>query len=169
MKNIGIFFGSDTGNTENIAAIIKNYLKKDNIIVQDIEDTKIEDMEKFDNIILGIPTWYYGEVQCDWNDFIPNLKKINFKRKKIAIFGCGDQEDYSEYFCDAMYYIYNIIKKNGGDCIGQWPTEGYDFKSSKSLINKKYFLGLVIDEDRQPDQTLARIKKWIKNIIHEFN
>ena len=60
------------------------------------------DFEKYDFLILGIPTWYYGESQADWDDFFPELEKVDFSSKLVAIFGCGDQEDYAEYFLDAM-------------------------------------------------------------------
>ncbi|MDE5285067.1 MAG: flavodoxin domain-containing protein, partial [Candidatus Blochmannia sp. A2] len=68
--------------------------------------------ERFNYLIFGIPTWYYGEVQSDWDDFLPILQNINFLNKNVALFGCGDQEDYSEYFCDALEKIYYILKKN---------------------------------------------------------
>ena len=31
--------------------------------------------------MLGIPTWYYGEAQCDWDDFFPELEQIDFEDK----------------------------------------------------------------------------------------
>lgn len=168
MEKVGIFFGSDTGNTENIAKIIHKEIGKSNSILYDISNSSKQDIENFNNLIFGIPTWYYGEVQCDWDDFLPILKKINFSGKTIALFGCGDQEDYSEYFCDALSIIYNIVKKNHAKIIGKWPTKGYTFDCSKSLLNKDYFIGLTLDEDRQSNQTKHRIQKWIKNIISEF-
>ncbi|QFQ32128.1 flavodoxin FldA [Buchnera aphidicola] len=168
MEKIGIFFGSDTGNTEKIAKIIQKKIGKNKSILHDISSTSKKDIENFNNLIFGIPTWYYGEVQCDWDDFLPILKKVNFSKKTVALFGCGDQEDYSEYFCDALSVIYRIIKKNKAKIIGQWPTKGYNFDSSKSLLNKDYFMGLVLDEDRQSDQTKYRVKKWIEKIIFEF-
>ncbi|QFQ32473.1 flavodoxin FldA [Buchnera aphidicola (Aphis fabae)] len=168
MEKIGIFFGSDTGNTEKIAKIIHQKIGKHNSFLYDISNTSKKDIESFNNLIFGIPTWYYGEVQCDWDDFLPILKKINFSNKTIALFGCGDQEDYSEYFCDALSVIYKIIKKNQAKIIGKWPTKGYNFDSSKALLNQDHFIGLILDEDRQSDQTKHRIKQWIKNIISEF-
>ena len=41
---------------------------------------------EFDMLILGIPTWYYGENQCDWDDFLPDLEEIDFTDKLVAIF-----------------------------------------------------------------------------------
>lgn len=102
MAIVGIFFGSDTGNTENIAKMIQKQLGKDVAEVHDIAKSTKEDLEAFDILLLGIPTWYYGEAQCDWDDFFPTLEEIDFNGKLVALFGCGDQEDYAEYFCDAM-------------------------------------------------------------------
>lgn len=168
IKKIGIFFGSDTGNTENISKILKDKIGKNIVEIYDIADSTKEDIEKFDNLIFGIPTWYYGEPQCDWIDFLPTLKKINFKNKKVAIFGCGDQENYSEYFCDAMEYLYKVVILNKGKIIGYVSNIGYNFKSSKSCLNNN-FVGLPIDEDNQHELTNKRIKIWIKNIYKNFN
>lgn len=169
MEKIGIFFGSDTGNTEKIAHIIHKKIGKNNSVLYDISNTSKTDIECFNNLIFGIPTWYYGEVQCDWDDFLPILKKINFSNKTIALFGCGDQEDYSEYFGDALSVIYKIVQNNQAKIIGQWSTQGYNFNASKSLLNKDYFMGLILDEDRQSDKTQDRITQWIKNIISNFS
>ena len=99
MAITGIFFGSDTGNTENIAKMIQKQLGKDVADVHDIAKSSKEDLEAYDILLLGIPTWYYGEAQCDWDDFFPTLEEIDFNGKLVALFGCGDQEDYAEYFC----------------------------------------------------------------------
>ncbi|ANZ22512.1 hypothetical protein ATN01_01490 [Buchnera aphidicola (Diuraphis noxia)] len=168
MKKIGLFFGSDTGNTENIAKLIQKSIGKNICILYDISNSTQKDLEKFDSLILGIPTWYYGEIQCDWDDFLPTLKKINFSGKTVALFGCGDQEDYSEFFCDAIGLIYKVIKEKNAKIIGEWPTKGYFFEKSKALLNREHFVGLVLDEDRQPDKTNERIKKWLKSILASF-
>ncbi|QJC34957.1 flavodoxin FldA [Enterobacteriaceae endosymbiont of Donacia piscatrix] len=168
MSKIGIFFGSDTGNTENVAFNIQKQLGSDTASVFDIAKVEKKDIEQYDMLIFGVPTWYYGEVQCDWDDFLPTLQKINFKNKNLSLFGCGDQEDYGEYFCDAISIIYNIVKKNKGNIVGYWPTKGYYFTNSKSLKNKDYFLGLTIDEDRQSKLTNSRIITWTKQISREL-
>ncbi|CAL4322779.1 flavodoxin FldA [Buchnera aphidicola] len=169
MKKIGIFFGSDTGNTEKVAKLIYKEIGKNNAILHDISNVSKKDIENFDYLILGIPTWYYGEIQCDWDDFLPFFKKINFLNKTVALFGCGDQEDYGEYFCDALGLIYKILKKKQAKIVGKWPTIEYNFESSKSLLNKDYFVGLVLDEDRQSEKTKDRIKTWVKEILPYFN
>lgn len=92
MAITGIFFGSDTGNTENIAKMIQKQLGKDVADVHDIAKSSKEDLEAYDILLLGIPTWYYGEAQCDWDDFFPTLEEIDFNGKLVALFGCGDQK-----------------------------------------------------------------------------
>ncbi|QCI22746.1 flavodoxin FldA [Buchnera aphidicola] len=169
MKKIGIFFGSDTGNTEKIAKLLQKYIGNNISVLYDISNTVQKDIENFNFLILGVPTWYYGEVQCDWDDFLPTLKKINFSNKTVALFGCGDQEDYSEYFCDAVGVIHDIVKKNKAKIIGKWPTKEYCFEQSKALLNQEYFFGLILDEDRQPEKTEHRIKQWVQKIIPYFN
>ncbi|QCI21022.1 flavodoxin FldA [Buchnera aphidicola (Hyperomyzus lactucae)] len=169
MNKIGIFFGSDTGNTEKIAKLIQQYIGNDISFLYDISNTSKQDIENFNHLILGVPTWYYGEVQCDWDDFLPTLKKINFMNKNVALFGCGDQEDYSEYFCDAVGIIYKIIKKNKANIVGRWSTKEYCFEQSKALLNKDYFVGLILDEDRQAEKTEERIQQWLKIILPYFN
>lgn len=168
MKKIGIFFGSDTGNTEKIAKIIHKIIGKNISELHDISQISEKDIKKFPILIFGIPTWYYGEIQCDWDEFLPILKRINFENQTIALFGCGDQEDYSEYFCDAMGIIYKIIKKQKGTLIGQWPIKGYKFEESKALLNSKNFVGLAIDEDRQPEKTHKRIMIWVEKILQDI-
>ncbi len=168
MAIIGLFYGSDTGNTENIAKMIQKNLGKDVVDIFDIAKSSKEDIQKYDFLILGIPTWYYGEAQCDWDDFFPTLGEIDFTDKLVAIFGCGDQEDYAEYFCDAMGTIRDIIEPKGAIIVGNWSTDGYHFESSQACLDDKTFVGLCIDEDRQPELTDERVATWCKQLQDEM-
>lgn len=172
MAAVGIFFGSDTGNTERVAKMIQKNLHMHCGFglskVFDIAQSSKKDIESFDILLLGIPTWYYGEPQCDWDDFFPVLREVCFNKKLVALFGCGDQEDYAEYFCDAMGILYDIIKLRGAVFVGQWPAQGYHFEASKALIKANYFVGLAIDEDRQPELTSERIAAWVLQIVDEL-
>lgn len=169
MATVGIFFGSDTGNTENIAKQIQKLLGTGVAEIYDIAKSSKEDLQKFDTLLFGIPTWYYGEAQCDWDDFFPTLEEVDFEDKLVAIFGCGDQEDYAEYFCDAMGTIKDIIEPRGATIVGNWPTKGYHFEASKGLTeDNNFFIGLAIDEDRQPELTPARVENWVKQIKDEM-
>ncbi|VFP85941.1 flavodoxin FldA [Candidatus Erwinia haradaeae] len=169
MALVGIFFGSDTGNTEKIAKMIQNKLGHNIAKLFDIANSSKEDLESFDILLLGIPTWYYGEAQCDWDDFFPILSEIDFSGKSVALFGCGDQVDYSDYFCDAMGAIRDIILLKSARIIGKWSSQGYAFETSKGMLDDTHFLGLAIDEDRQPELTNDRVNRWVEQISHELN
>jgi flavodoxin I len=168
MASVGLFFGSDTGNTEEVAKLIQKQLLEKNVDVHDIAQSTKESIAAYDILILGIPTWYYGEAQCDWDDFFPELEQIDFTNKLIAIFGCGDQEDYSEYFLDAMGMVADLVQKKGGLVVGHWPTEGYEFEASKALVDDQHFVGLGIDVDRQPELTEQRVSDWIALLQEEM-
>lgn len=168
MAIIGLFYGSDTGNTESVAKMIQKNLGDNIVDIFDIAKSSKEDIEKYDFLIFGIPTWYYGEAQCDWDDFFPTLGEIDFTNKLVAIFGCGDQEDYAEYFCDAMGTIYQIIEPKGAVVVGNWSIAGYHFDASQALIDDNTFVGLCIDEDRQPELTQERVNTWCKQLYEEM-
>ncbi|RUO21893.1 flavodoxin FldA [Aliidiomarina haloalkalitolerans] len=168
MATVGLFFGSDTGNTEAVAQMIQKELGKHLIDVKDIAKSTKEEIADYDLLIFGIPTWYYGEAQCDWDDFFPELEEVDFEGKVVAIFGLGDQEDYAEYFLDAMGMIRDIVEARGGIIIGHWSTEGYHFEESKGMADANHFVGLGIDEDRQPELTKERVEKWCAQLREEM-
>ena len=168
MAVVGLFYCSDTGHTDNISKMIQKEIGANLIDIRDIAKSTKEDIEAYDFLLFGIPTWYYGESQADWDDFMPTLKEIDFTGKVIGIFGCGDQEDYAEYFCDAMGTIRDIVEENGAVIVGHWPTEGYNFESSQAVIDDETFVGLCIDEDRQPELTEGRVKAWCKQLTEEM-
>ncbi|WP_435273953.1 flavodoxin FldA [Psychrobium sp. nBUS_13] len=168
MASVGMFFGSDTGNTEAVAKMIQKQLGKNLVEVHDIAKSTADQIAAFDLLLLGIPTWYYGEAQCDWDDFFPELENIDFNDKLVAIFGCGDQEDYSEYFLDAMGTLKDIIEPRGAIIVGHTSTDGYEFEQSQALTDDGQFVGLGIDEDRQPELTDQRVSAWVAQIQEEM-
>ncbi len=169
MFDIGIFFGSDTGNTKKIAYLIYEKLnKKFKVNILDVSKCKIDDFLICKFLIIGTPTWYYGELQYDWNNFLDYFKKINFDKKIVAFFGCGDQRDYSDYFCNGLRILYDIVVNSNAKIIGYWSNKNYKFNLSKSLLKNNKFIGLILDEDNQSDITINRINKWIEIITLEY-
>ncbi|MGO1190953.1 flavodoxin domain-containing protein, partial [Vibrio casei] len=47
MASVGLFFGSDTGNTEAVAKMIQKELGKQLVHVQDIAKSSKEDIDNF--------------------------------------------------------------------------------------------------------------------------
>lgn len=160
MKNIGLFFGSDTGNTENVANKIADHL---GLEAQDIAGNSSDIFDDYDFLILGTPTANYGEMQPDWDYFVPELEDADLNGKTVALFGLGDQVDYPDSFLDAMGDLAELIEKAGGQLVGAWSTEGYDFNDSRAVKDGQ-FVGLALDEDRQPELTDSRISTWLTQL-----
>ena len=167
---IKLIYGSDTGNTELVTEDLVKLL--DNIEVTTVADLTPEDWE-YDNFILGIPTWYDGELQSDWEDYFEEFKKIDFTNKTVAIFGLGDQLGYEEWFCDGIGILAEVIMENGGRVIGYTKKDKtYDFETTPKSLTKtdpNTFYGLCLDEDNQGELTQERLENWINQIKKEFN
>ena len=119
-------------------------------------------------MILGLSTWFDGDLQSDWGGFFDTFKRIEFSGKKVAIYGVGDQIGYSEFFVDGIGILGKIVVENGGEIIGAWPTKGYDFEASEAEHLPGWFMGLAIDEDNQGGMTEQRTERWVNQILKEF-
>lgn len=168
-SRIGVFFGSDTGCTEEVTHELIQFWNASEVDVIDCSDLMPVNFEKYDFLILGLSTWYDGDLQSDWDDFFDDFTTIDFTGKTVALYGLGDQIGYGEYFVDGIGILAEVILKNGGRVVGEWSTEGYDFTESKALKDEKTFYGLAIDEDNQSDLTSERIQRWSSQIKAEFD
>ncbi|MEM6845432.1 MAG: flavodoxin [Bacteroidota bacterium] len=166
--SVGLFFGSDTGSTEEITQHFTNQWKLTELKVIEATDMTVEDYGDFDFIFIGLPTWYDGDLQSDFEDFYEQFLTIDFTGKIVAMYGLGDQYGYDEFFVDGLGILGEAIIKNGGKIIGMWPIEGYEFTESKGQFNDELFYGLAIDEDNQMDQTESRIQRWITQVEEEL-
>lgn len=167
MSQVALFFGTQTGNTEDVAMKIQAQLGSDNVSMYEISEADASDFAECDCIIVGCPTWNVGELQADWEGFYEELDSIDFTGKKVAYFGVGDQVGYADNFQDAIGILEEKITSLGGQTVGYWPVEGYDFNESKALRDGK-FVGLAIDEDNQSDLTEKRIAAWTAQLKVEF-
>ncbi|MBD2113436.1 MULTISPECIES: flavodoxin FldA [Cyanophyceae] len=168
MTKIGLFFSTQTGNTEILAEAIQSEFGGDSVVtLHDIADASPDDFAGYDCIIIGCPTWNIGELQSDWEGFYEDLDAIDFSGKQVAYFGAGDQVGYADNFQDAMGILAEKITALGATTVGQWPTDGHDFSDSKAVQNGK-FVGLAIDEDNQAELTGDRIKTWVTQLKSAF-
>lgn len=168
MAKIGLFYGSTTGKTEEAAETIQQEFGGDGVVaLHEISEVENGDFETYESIIIGCPTWDIGELQADWQGYFEELDDASFSGKKVAYFGTGDQVGYSENFQDAMGILEEKISSLGGQTVGSWPTDGYDFEESKAVKNGK-FVGLALDEDNQSELTEERIKKWVAQLKSDF-
>jgi len=165
MSKTGIFYGSTTGNTQRAAQEMQKAFGDAD--VYDIYRVSPEKLLKYDNIIFGASTWYDGSIQGDCDNVLEELSSMNLKGKKIAIFGFGNQEEYADHFADGMGVLYDSLAKTGATMVGSWPTHGYNFENSKAKQGEK-FVGLVLDEENQPEMTSSRIRTWLDNLKENF-
>jgi flavodoxin I len=169
MKRIGIFYGSTNGNTEKLAEKIKASLKPGMVDIFNVKHATIEDIEQYDNIILGSSTWGKGILQPDFEYFLNHiLKYANLKGKKIAIFGTGDSAAYPDSFADSIGIIFDALEGKGVTFVGEFSTEGYSFESSLSMFGDK-FIGLPLDDDSEEEQTKLRIALWSEILKSDLN
>jgi flavodoxin II len=172
-NSIGLFYGSSTCYTEMAAEKIRdNILEKlpnQNIDVHNIADNCIQLMPKYHQLILGIPTWDYGELQEDWETHWKSLDDLDLSHTKVAIYGLGDQIGYPQWFQDALGYLWAKMVNIGASPVGLWPNNGYEFEQSKALTeDEKFFVGLALDDENQFDLTDQYIDQWCQQILHEF-
>lgn len=169
-KGVALFYGSTTGNTERVAELIRqNWPTTESIELVDIAKSGVTSMIACEKLIIGAPTWDFGELQEDWRDEWPLFCQIDFTGKRVALFGVGDQIGYPEWFQDAMGLVGQQVLASGGELIGYWPNQGYSFESSLALTDDgELFCGLVLDEDSQSWATEERVAAWVQQVVAEF-
>jgi flavodoxin I len=171
MAKVGIFFGTDTGNTRRVAKDISKALGAIAAKPVNVRTASADDLQAYDVLILGTPTYgegllpglSTGNATESWEEFLPKLAGQDFSGKKVAIYGLGNQKGYPKEFVDAMFYLYDQFEQCNATFIGQWSTDGYKFKASKSVIDGQ-FVGLVLDQENQKDLTQDRLDTWLKQL-----
>ena len=122
----------------------------------------LEDVSGFENLILATPTYGSGDLQDDWDSLLSKLDESAFSGKTIALLGLGDQEIYGDTFCNGIAHLYAKVSKQG-KVVGQTSTDGYTFDDSEAVVDGK-FVGLVIDEVNQEENTEQRIAAWVETL-----
>lgn len=166
MKRIGIFYGSSTGNTETAAEKIQQAFGSEADLFN-VSSTPASKVAEYDNLILGTSTWGMGDLEDSMYTFVDDLAKVDLKGKTIALFGMGDQNSYSDTYCDGMGHVYEAVNGKGATIIGAVDTDGYDYSSSIAVVDDE-FVGLALDEDNQSDLTDERISAWVGKLKEKF-
>ncbi len=177
MTKVGVFFGTDTGNTRRIAKDIATALGSAIAAKPvNVRNATADDMLAYDILILGTPTYGDGQLPglstgnatSSWEEFLPTLAGRDFTGKKVAIYGLGNQKSYPLEFVDAMYYVYEQFRQCGATLIGAWDTDGYNFQASKAVVDNR-FVGLALDQENQKDLTPARLKAWLALLVEAWD
>lgn len=168
MEKIGFFYSFNTRNTARIAESIKDEFDDDyEIKAINVEELTEDEFTSHKKMILGVPTWFDGELPNYWDEFMPAVEDMKLKGFKVAIFGLGDQKGYPQNFADAVGIIAEALEERGAKIVGLTENSGYSFENSYALRDGK-FLGLILDEDNQSDKSKERIQKWVEKLKKEF-
>ena len=89
MAKIGLFWGSNTGNQEEAAGFLKEFMESEGAEFDEynIADTEPSKMLEYKKLIIGCPTWHIGELQDDWNFIYDKYKELDFTGIQAAFFG----------------------------------------------------------------------------------
>ncbi|MDD4159260.1 MAG: flavodoxin domain-containing protein, partial [Proteiniphilum sp.] len=114
----------------------------------------------------GTSTTGVGDLQDDWEGFLPSFATLDFIGKKAALFALGDSASYSGSFAESMKVIYDEIADKTV-IVGQVPDEGYTYDDSTAVIDGVW-VGLPIDEDNEYDMTEQRLTAWVEELKKVF-
>jgi flavodoxin I len=97
-NKVGIYYSTQTGNTETAAGYIAEAA---GLEIVDIGDASDDDVAGLDSIIVGAPTWHTDEETersgTEWDTWLyETLPNLDLTGKNVAVFGMGDQASYSE-------------------------------------------------------------------------
>ena len=174
MARVGIFFGTSTGSTEEVAGMIKEALGDDAegpYDVETLEGSVKDHFEKFDSMIVGTPTWNTGaDVErsgTGWDEiYYSSMQELNMKDKNVAVFGLGDQESYAENYADATGELHDVFENLGCKMFGYTSQDGYEHEASKAIRGDK-FCGLLCDMVNQEELSAPRVEAWVAQLRSE--
>lgn len=167
MNKTAIIYSYNTKKTSKIAALIQEGFNDPSIEMINAEEITAAVFLSFDHIIMGVATWFDGELPNFWDEFVPDLEELDLGGKKIGLFGLGDQKGYPENFLDGVGIMGELLEEQGATLVGFTSTEGYEFESSRAL-RKDHFMGLAIDYENQGSMNKERVAAWIEQLKKEF-
>src|SRR5512133_3868782 len=162
MEKIGLIYSFNTNKTSQAAKKIGAELG-DKAVHVNAETITEKEFLSYKNLILGVPTWFDGELPNYWDEFVPALEDINLKGKTVAVFGNGNQRGYPENFVDGIGIMADLLEGRGAKIIGLTPVNGYEFESSRAVRGDQ-FCGLALDFENQASQINGKIKRWAEQL-----
>ena len=146
MANILICFASMSGNTEDIADLIKSHLEAGHEVhVEEIENIEASSLLEYDGVIIGSYTWNDGDLPYEVEDFYDDLAEVEMTGKPVAVFGSGDTA-YPR-FCEAVHLFEEQLQASGANMIVK---------------------GLKIEMNPDTEGDLAGCLEFSRQISHHF-
>ena len=165
MNKIAILYGSSGGNAESVARQTQDLFEGE-ADLYNVREVTLDEIRDYPYYIIGTSTTGIGDLQDDWEGFLPSFIRLDLSGKKVAIFALGDSASYSSSFAESMKVVYDEIVDRT-TIVGQMPDEGYTYDDSMAVIGGM-FVGLPIDEDNEYDMTGERLTAWVEKLKNEF-
>jgi flavodoxin I len=171
MSKVGIFFGTSTGSTETVADLLAEAFGDDAegpFDVDTLEGPLKDIFGKYDNLVVGTPTWNTGadteRSGTGWDElYYGPMQDFKLDGKKVAVFGLGDQISYAENYADATGELHDVFEGLGCQMMGYTSTEGYEHEASKAIRGDK-FCGLLCDGVNQEELSAERVQNWVAQL-----
>ena len=85
MKKVGLIYSFNTKKTTQAAKRIVEAIGSENIDELNAEDITEKQFSAYENLILGVPTWFDGELPNYWDEFVPALEDLDLKGKRVVV------------------------------------------------------------------------------------
>lgn len=167
MNKTAIIYSFNSVKTAKVAEQIKNAFNDNAVELVNAEDITVTTFLSYKQFILGVPTWFDGELPNYWDEFVPEIEDMDLKGMKFALYGLGNQKGYPENFQDAIGIMAELLEEQGGEIVGSTSTDGYTFESSRAVRDNQ-FLGLAIDFESQGSKNKTRIPAWVESLKQIF-
>lgn len=87
MEKIGLFYSFNSTNTSKTAALIAQLFSDDQIDKINVEILAETRFTTYNNFILGVPTWFDGELPTYWDEFGPAIEDMDLMAKNLQFLG----------------------------------------------------------------------------------
>jgi len=172
MKKTALLYWVKGGNVERAAHIIYRQLDPETTDFMPLDEFNVEDIDRYELVILGGSTTGAGNWEDTsndnlWNNFFRTIRHKDLSSVTFAVFGLGDQVLYPAHFVDGLGFFHEEISKTNARIIGRWPVKGYRFTDSVGVEGDRFY-GLALDEDNEPEKTEERAKVWVAQLKKEL-
>jgi flavodoxin I len=167
---VGIFFGTSTGSSQEVADLIAvefGDVASSPIEIDSVQGSVVAEFEKYDSLVVWNTGADMERSGTGWDEiYYSEMKDLNIAGKKVAVFGLGDSVSYSENYADASGELHDVFESLGCTMIGYTSQVGYLHEESKAIRGDK-FCGLLLDAVNQEELTEGRVKSWVAALIDE--
>ncbi|KGX84966.1 flavodoxin [Pontibacillus litoralis] len=139
MATIVIAYASMSGNTEEMADLIKEDLEQagHTVTLEEIDVLEAHTLTDYDGILIGSYTWNDGDLPYEAEEFYEDLAEVDLTNKRAAVFGSGDTA-YPLY-CEAVHTFEKQLTQCGATIVQEGlkiemaPTTDEDYDNIASF------------------------------------